>query len=243
MPITFYDWAPSPFCIKVRALLDHKALAYRRVSAFSPALIDVMRRGRIGKVPALDIDGRFVADSTDIAHAIEQHAPAPRVLPAEPHARALNDALEDWCDEALYFIGLHYQWIDHEGAPMVPKAFGRSIAGRIGYRIYHRRIVHQLRGQGTGRKPEAHIASDMQRAADTVQGLVERSPFLLGDAPMLCDFALYGQMVYWSRAPKTARALAQRPAVGGFLARMMAVRERGRERLAASGVAGRAVAT
>lgn len=225
MQITLYDWAPSPFCIKVRAVLDRKRLAYTRVPAFSRALPDVIRRGRIGKFPALDIDGRLHVDSTDIAHALEQRVPSPRVLPADPRERALNDALEDWCDEALYFIGLHHHWIDPEGAPQVPPAFGGGILGRLGYRFYLRRIARQLRGQGLGRKPAEHIASDTERAADAVHGLVQRSPFLLGDEPMLCDFALLGQMLYWSRAPKTARALAERPGIAAYLARMAAVRE------------------
>lgn len=234
MRLTLYDWAPSPFCIKVRALLDHKGLAYRRVPAFSPALWDVIRRGRIGKVPALDIDGKLHVDSTDIAHALERLVPEPRVLPTDPAQRALNDALEDWCDEALYFVGLHHHWIDPEGAPQVPRAFGGGLAGQLGYRFYRRRIARQLRGQGLGRKPAAHIESDLQRAADAMHGLVQRSPFLLGDTPMLCDFALFGQLLYWSRAPKTARVLEARPGLATYMARMAAVREAGRGRSATS---------
>jgi glutathione S-transferase len=68
------------------------------------------------------------------------------------------------------------------------------------------------------------MESDLQRTADTVAGLVERSPFLLGDRPILCDFALLGQMLYWIRAPKTGRAVNARPAIAAYLDRMNSAR-------------------
>lgn len=225
--LALIDWAPSPFCIKVRAILDHKGLPYRRVQAFGPALMRVRRQGRIGKVPALDIDGRLVTDSTDIAYELERLAPQPAIVPSGARDRALCHALEDWCDEALYFIGLHYQWIDDEGAPMVPQAFGGGPLGLAAYAFYRGRIARQLRGQGTGRKPAQRIADDLARELDAIGALLQRGPFLLGDAPLLCDFALFGQLVYWSRPPKTARALQQRPDILAFMQRMRELRAAG----------------
>lgn len=222
--LALYDWAPSPFCIKVRAMLDYKGLSYRRIAAFGPALFDLHRRGRIGKVPALDIDGRLVTDSTDIAHELERIAPQPALLPRGARERALCHALEDWCDEALYFIGLHYQWVDAQGAPMVPLAFGTGPVGALAYRFYRRRIVQQLRGQGTGRKPPERIADDLARELETIDALLSDAPFLLGDAPLLCDFALFGQLVYWTRPPQTARAIGQHARLLHYLERMKALR-------------------
>jgi hypothetical protein len=66
----------------------------------------------------MDIDGTLHVDSTDIAHA-----------------------LEDCCDEAVYFIGLHPHWIDTEGAPQMPAAFGGGSLGWLGDRFYRRRIT------------------------------------------------------------------------------------------------------
>lgn len=222
--ITLYDWAPSPFCIKVRAILDYKGLAYRRLSVLGPRIFEVRRRGRVGKLPALEIDGRFVTDSTDIALVLDARAPQPPLLPADDRERALCLALEDWCDEALYFTGLHYQWTDPEGAAMVPGAFGRSVFGRLALAYFRRLIRRQLRGQGTGRKSEAQIAGDLERQADAVEGLLRRGPYLMGAQPWLCDFALLGQMRYWSHPPKTARMLQARPAIGAWLERMKALR-------------------
>lgn len=224
MELTLYDWAPSPFCIKVRAILDHKRLPYRRVPVLGRAIVDVRRRGSVGKVPALDIDGALVTDSTDIAHALERLAPEPPILPADPRQRALCHALEDWADEALYFIGLYFQWVDPAGATMVPAAFGRSVLGRVAHRWFRHVVVGQVRGQGTARKPAARVAEDLGRELEAIDALLADGPYLLGERPLLCDFALLGQLLYLSRPPTSAEALRSHPRIGAYLARMRALR-------------------
>lgn len=222
--LVLYDWGPSPFCLKVRAILDHKRLPYVRRNVLGRALLDVRRRGT-GKVPALAVDGALISDSTDIALALERIAPAPSIVPASPRDRALDHVLEDWADEALYWVGLYYQWWDPAGAAMVPKAFGRSPLGRAAFQLYQRRVRRQLVGQGIARKAEAQIRGDLDRHLDAIEQLLTGRPFLLGDAPMLSDFAWLGQLVYLSRTPVGGAALASRPAVAGFLDRMKALRE------------------
>jgi glutathione S-transferase len=224
MELILYDWAPSPFCIKVRAILDHKRLPYRRVPVLGRAIVDVRRRGGVGKVPALDIDGTLVTDSTDIAHALERLVPEPAIVPGDPRRRALCHALEDWADEALYFIGLYFQWIDPRGAAMVPAAFGGSVTGRIAHRWFRHVVLGQLRGQGTARKAAARVRADLERELDAIDALLADTPYLLGDAPLLCDFALLGQLLYLSRPPTSAEALLAHPRVGAYLERMRALR-------------------
>lgn len=222
--VALYDWAPSPFCIKVRAILDYKRIRYRRIPALGRPIFEVRRRGRIGKFPALEIDGRLIVDSTDIALALESVFPQPPILPDDPRQRALCHAFEDWADEALYFIGLYFQWWDPAGARMVPMAFGRSLIGRAAYFVIRRRVRAQLLGQGTARKPAAHVRADLDRELDAIAALLAPGPFLLGDQPYLCDFALAGQLVYMSRPPVTRTALEKRPVIGAYLERMRGLR-------------------
>lgn len=61
--IQFYDWPWSPFCMKVRLILDFKRLPYDRVNPL--ARRGFRRRRGTEKVPAVEIDGAFVTDSTD----------------------------------------------------------------------------------------------------------------------------------------------------------------------------------
>ncbi len=230
LKIALYDWSPSPFCLKVRAILDYKRVPYTRIPALGPAALKVRRRGGVGKFPALDVDGRLVVDSTDIAHEIERLFPEPAILPAAPRERALCHALEDWADESLYFLGLYCQWWDPAGAKMVPQAFGRSLLGRAAYLWFRRVVRRQLVGQGTARKSPAHVRADLARAIDAIEGLVAPGPFLLGDRPYLCDFALLGQLVYMSRPPASRAALEGKPAIQAYLDRMRSLRSASAEK-------------
>ena len=227
MNVLLYDWGPSPFCLKVRAILDHKRIAYRRLNVLGKPLIELRRRGKIGKVPALDIDGQLVCDSTDIALELEERVPRPAILPADARGRALCHAIEEWADESIYFVGLYFQWIDPEGLALVPRAFGRGPVGKVAFELYSRRIRGQVRGQGTGRKPEAQVRADLERHLDHASALVSPGPFALGAAPMLCDFALMSQLVYLARTPHGGPRVEARPALTAYLDRMRALRAQG----------------
>ena len=220
-----YDWGPSPFCLKVRAILDHKRIPYRRVNALGKPILDVRRRGKIGKLPALEIDGELICDSTDIAYELERRVPEPAILPSDPRERALCHALEDWADESLYFVGLYFQWWDPAGLALVPQAFGQGAVGRVAFAAFRRVIHRQLRGQGTARKPADHVRRDLDRHLDACDALYAGRSFALDTpGPMLCDFALLGQLRYLARTPVGGPAVAARPAVTGFLDRMRALR-------------------
>ncbi len=223
MKIALYDWAPSPFCLKVRALLDHKNIAYDRRPALG-AVREVRRRGGIGKVPALEIDGTFIVDSTDIAHELERRFPTPPTQPTDPRERAHCHVLEDWCDESLYFYGLYYHWQHAAGRRQTGAYFAQSLTGRLAFHLLLPRMLRQVAGQGLGRKSEKQVRGDLERQLEAIEGLLGTSPFLLGDTPYLCDFALMSQLVYLQRAPAMGDVLADRPAARGFLGRLREVR-------------------
>jgi glutathione S-transferase len=211
--------------MKVRAILEYKRIEYERVMVLGAPMIELWRRGKIGKVPALDVDGTLICDSTDIAHELERRFPEPAIIPRNARERGLCHALEEWADESLYFIGIYYQWLDPEGAPLTPRAFERvPVLGRAAYELYLRRITKQVRNQGTGRKPPEHIRRDLERHLDAVQGLVDGREYLLERGPMLCDFALAAQLHYLRRTPVGGRALAEPAAIERYLDRMKAHR-------------------
>lgn len=217
--ITFYDWPYSPFCMKVRALLDFKGLEYEAVNPMRH-IGAIRRRGGVGKVPAIEIDGELTCDSTDIAYALDKRFPDPPLLPERKRERGLCHAIEDWADESLYFIGLYYRWYEAEGRKPIPRAFGKSLAGRIAYRFYLKRILGQLNGQGTSRKAPDHVARDLERHLDAIEGMLSPGPYLLGDGPYLCDFALWGQLNYLNLTPVGGRAIKGRGAVEEYLGRL-----------------------
>jgi glutathione S-transferase len=206
--------------MKVRAILDYKAVPYERVTPLGSTMLRLRRRGKTGKVPAVEIDGELIVDSTDIAYAIDEKFPDPPLLPADARERGLCHALEDWADESLYFIGLYYRWYEAEGRKPVPAAFGKSVSGRILYRYYLRMILAQVRGQGTLRKTQEHVRRDLERHLDAIEGMLAVRPYLLGDRPYLCDFALWGQLNYLNLTPVGGEAIKPRQAIGSYIVRL-----------------------
>lgn len=225
MRLRLFDWGPSPFCMKIRMLLEHKGLEFERLMIWGPPLVELWRRGRIGKVPALEIDGELVCDSTDIAYAIEERCPTPPAIPSDPVARGRCHVIEDWADESMYFLNLYYQWLDPEGAPNVAKAFAKVPLGQAIVPIFRQRVARQVRGQGTGRKPPEHIRRDLERNLDALDGMLAGGGFLLGDAPLLCDFAVAAQLHYLGRTPVGGRALAEHAPIRAYMERMKSLRE------------------
>jgi glutathione S-transferase len=216
--VTFYDWPYSPFCMKVRAILDHKGIAYRTVNPL--AARGLLRRRGTGKIPAIELDGVFVTDSTDIAYALDERFPDPPLIPAGERERGLCHAIEDWADESLYFIGLYYRWFQAEGRKPVAAVFGSSLKGRLAYRYYLALILRQLMGQGTLRKGPEHVRRDLERNLDAAERLVTPGPYLFGEQPYLCDFALWGQLNYLNRTPVGGKAIGRRKGLMEFVKRI-----------------------
>ena len=87
MTYRLYDFSASPFCIKVRAVLDFKGQRFERLDINGPAYVKLLLKNPTRKVPALEIEGRLVADSTDICHALDARHPEPSLLPSAPEPR------------------------------------------------------------------------------------------------------------------------------------------------------------
>lgn len=221
--LVYYDFPSSPFCAKVRAVLMHQGAVFTTVSAIEPRHWLALRRRGTGKVPALEIDGRLVVDSTDICHALHALFPQRPVLPPDPRERALCHAIEEWCDESLYFIALHHVWLDPANAAGVRGRFAPGWPGWLAWRAYRRLIRRQLEGQGTGRKTAAHLEADLARHLDAAEALLSGGPFLLGASPWLCDFALFGELRFLGFAREGRAALADRPALLAYTDRVRQV--------------------
>lgn len=218
MPLRLYDWKPSPFCMKVRLVLAHKGVPFEKVPVLAH-LPELYRRGRVGKVPAIDIDGEFVEDSTDICHRLEQDHPSPPVIPADPRDRAACHLMEELCDESLYFFGLYYHWHEPDGRRRARAFFSRTLVGRVAFWPYLARIERQLTGHGLGRKPVERIRADLERNLDAFEVMLAGRDFLLGSGPYLCDFALVSQLAYLTLAPATQDVVAGRPNLARLMAR------------------------
>jgi glutathione S-transferase len=188
MKARLFQFATSPFCAKVRKLLEYKGVDYELVE------VDYLERkelllasGQI-MVPALTLEnGETVVDSARIAIRLEELSPQPTIFP--PGQRGLHILLARYID-----------------GPLEDEIFPASIPDELAY----------FRSQGPDReamwrliRERKYGAGFVERALREHQEMLDRAvaaltPFeeQLGAGAFLtgriglADFSLYGQLCY-----------------------------------------------
>ena len=228
---TLYEFELCPYCQKVRAGLELKGLAYRRVQVNPmnkkelPALPATAPR----KVPVLAIDGEVLWDSTDILTYLDAHFAGPSAfLPADPAARAKTEEVEAWVDDALTFAlptVIYGTWGEAVKAAQVTARtsnfgfFQNAMVRAGGSLVMHevsKRILKK-RGESDGRKW-------LSREMDRFEGWLGEGPFVCGAELTLGDVATHGALTCIQEFPAFGEMMRARPRLAAWYARVAAAR-------------------
>jgi len=210
-------WCPSPRGRLLLAMLEHKRLPYRpQLDANDDGW---PRHAEPGPCAGLDIDGRLLTDLGEITTLLERLVPQRPLLPQAPEMRALCLALTDWAEHTLALLTWHHQWMDAAGERQRSRDFARSDAGQRLLARRRRAVRRLLLAQGWLSRTPEQAACELQRQLHTVDAMLSGRRFLFGQAPTLADFAIASQLAALAGAPASAAAMAQRPALGDYLAR------------------------
>ena len=222
--LTLYQLPESPFCDKIRRALDWKRIPYRLHDVSMWEVLTKLRRvNPIRKVPALEVDGEVVADSTDIAHFLEARWPERPLIPRDPAERALCHFLEDWADESLYFyeVRLRFTFPRNRDRWLAILLEGdRPPLRRVLAPAVKRAVREQCAAQGVGRKPEAMVLRDVDRHLDALSAWLAGKTWLVGGALTLADLAVYAQLHCIDGAVEGHERLVARPALRDWMARV-----------------------
>jgi glutathione S-transferase len=222
--IVLHQYETSPFCNKVRRILNHKQVPYE-IAEVPPSRtpLRVPRLNPIGKLPCLEHDGVRISDSTNIAHYLENKFPDPPLMPGDLRGRALCHMLEDWADESLYFYEMTLRFLlPHNARRMLPALVKHDPAWlRFATRPIASLVTQRTaRAQGTARKPLPMILEDVGRHVAAVSDLLESAPFLLGERLTLADIAVFVQLVCFADADEGRAAIDAQPAVVRWMERV-----------------------
>jgi len=220
--IVLHQWAISPFCGKVRRILEHKGLAYTTVEYNGLRARKAKGLSDAGKLPVLDYDGQRVQDSSDIAAFLETKHPEPSLFPSDPQLRARVHFWEDWADESLYWFEIYLRF-------MYPEARSRAVAllaeGRPGFerallgRVIKGMYAKKVTAQGLGRMPPERVEEKFLAHVDNLETLLAKQRWLVGDARSLADISVQAQLAEIARTSHLAGELAKRPSVSEWLGR------------------------
>jgi len=218
-----YDLTDSPFCMKARICLQLKGVPFRRVTRTLDRLPELRRLNPLGKVPVLVRDDEVVVDSSAIVRWLEARHPDPPLLPSDPAARAYCDLIEEWADEALYFVVGGFKWLNpaNRAAALASTAeeLGGGLLRPLYARLHVRQVSRRYRAWGYGPDALDVLEQRMRDNLATLETLLDQRAFLLGRQGTVADIAVFAQLV-WMRGYVERRLLDDVPRVARWLARM-----------------------
>ena len=208
----------SPFVEKVYRGLMLKRLPFE---IHEPHTLQDVRRNNptTGKMPALELDGQLLFDSTFILRALDDYQPSPLLLSADPLLAAQQRLIEDWADESLYWYGLALRWAIPANAKRALQTFVSAAPPllRPVVKIMAPRLMRsQIRAQGTGRLPAQTLVRELDGHLAALVKMLGRGPFFFGlDQPSVADLAVYGQLFFLhdSITPEGQETVENHPAL------------------------------
>ena len=221
--VVLHQWEISPFCRKIRMILAHKGIPFRTVEYNGLRAAGARKLSGPGKLPVLDYDGDRVQDSTAIFEALEKRHPTPPLLPSDPGERALAELLEDWADEALYFLEVYLRFKIPEVRPKAldllcagRPAWERAVFGSVATRVTMKKLDLQGTGKLSRERAEATFLAHLGR----IEALLGGRDFLVGSACSIADIAVGAQLAEIRRTSHLAPEMEARAGLTAWLARL-----------------------
>lgn len=186
MKLRLYQFNSSPFCAKVRKVLDYKGLPCEVIEVDYIERNELIAASGQAKVPALTFaDGSTLYDSEKIVERLELLQPEPTLFPSG--WRGVHRAL------ARHFDTEFEELMLRAAMPDLLEARRKEGAQRL---AMFRLIKERKYGEGFCERMCEQSAANLRRAADAMAPLEEAfadRAFLTGRIG-LADFALYGQL-------------------------------------------------
>ncbi len=215
-----HGFNPSPYSVKMRAILRYRRLPFVWKGTGNPR-DEAVAAGLPPVIPVLRFpDGRAMNDSTPLAYALEREHPGERsIIPDDPMLAYLSDLLEDFGDEWVTKMMFHYRWYyaadrDFAQTWIITSRDPVMAAGerRAGMKAFNDRQVGRMALVGCTEQNRPVIEGSYRFVLDTLDRHVRAIPFLFGSRPSLADFGLYGQLQILSVDPTPMAEMRARAA-------------------------------
>jgi glutathione S-transferase len=171
----------SPPCLKVDLALKILGVPHRVVDLDSPGA--VKRHSPTGRVPALEYQGKKIAESILVMDRLEELFPDGRLWASGAAGRARDRVWDCFATDTLYWLGFYQRWLVptiREG--MLNRFLGEGFSlKKLGMRLYAKTVLRKRAvGQGVGLRPAREVRDAYLRSLDTIQDGLEGGPFLGG---------------------------------------------------------------
>jgi glutathione S-transferase len=178
---------PSPFVMKVMALLEIAGLPYEFKSA-DP------RKGPKGKIPWLVDGDNVVADSTFIQWYLEETYDIDFYPGLDARDKAVGWAVEKMCEDHLYFCGVHERWVKEENFNKGPRKFFEIVPAVVRPLVVwqvKRQVVGKVRAQGLGMHGDDEIIQLAKRDIEALATLLGDNRYFFGERATATDAVVH----------------------------------------------------
>ncbi|HET9063079.1 MAG TPA: glutathione S-transferase family protein [Candidatus Binatia bacterium] len=205
-----YTMDNSPYSDKIRALLRYKKLPFVEHTENLETRFSVLQ-ARTGKtmVPVvITPDDEALNDSTAIAALLEKRHPAPAARWEDASMDAVAMLLEDYADEWLVRIMLASRWYHAadaaQNAAIIATGMTHGLFGidfQRAAKDFPPGIISSVPKMGATPENAEGWYAMVPRILGAMAVVLERTAFLTGSRPHLCDFAFYGMLNQIRRDP------------------------------------------
>ncbi len=213
---------PSPFVCKAEVLLRMAGLDYRTETGG-------IRKAPKGKLPFIDDDGTFVADSHFIRAHLERKHKIDFDLGLSDRDKAIGWAAERMCEEHLYWAVIDSRWLVEDNWQKGPWHFfdfaPAPLRPLIRF-IVRRQVKRDLWSHGLGRHARSDIESLAKRDLDAIAAILGDKPWLLGPEPTGFDASVWSSVTS-ALCPHFRSPIGEH---GRSLPNLVAYRDRGMKR-------------
>jgi microsomal prostaglandin-E synthase 2 len=232
--LTLYQFELCPFCHKVRAGLELKGLAYRKVEVnpmtkkeLPPLPADAPR-----KVPVLTCGSDTVPDSTAILAYLEEKFPGKvRFTPATEDAQKRSAEIEAWVDDEFTFAlptVIYGTWREAiKAAQVTARSSNFGFVQNLGVRAGGSLIMHQVSKRLLAKRGKSDAHAWVRESIDQFETWLGDRDFVTGEALSLGDVAMHGAISCVREFPVHAEIM-NRPRVASWFDRVQAMREANR---------------
>jgi microsomal prostaglandin-E synthase 2 len=233
-PVTLYQFELCPFCHKVRAGLELKGIAFRKVEVnpMTKKELPALPAGAPQKVPVLQSAGDTVADSTAILAYLEAKFPGKaRFTPEGEAARKRSVEIEEWVDSEFTFAlptVIYGTWGEAlRAAQITARASNFGFIQNVGVRAGGSIIMHQVAKRLLKKRGKSDAHAWVEENMDQVEKWLGDQDFLTGAELSLGDVAVHGAISCVRDFPIYGE-IVRRPRIAAWFARVQALREQNR---------------
>ncbi len=180
----------SPFCMKLETYLRMAALPFE----IPCATLRHLQQAPKGKMPYLEDQGKFVADSTFIIDYLKASYGDPLDGWLDASQRAVALAFQRMLEENLYWALIYTRWVEPQGWELTRAAFFGKLPLPLKWvlpSLARRGIIKELHGQGMGRHSRDEIMAIGKRDISALADFLSDKPYFMGAQPCSLDASAY----------------------------------------------------